>query len=119
MSELSTLHPYDPAFVTRFVAAVKGDLAAGELLPNVPAWDTLAASTDAPPETSRSVAVRSSWVVQFVPQCQHASSCRAIGAWQERHRRGMCRSRMSQRPLVRDAADAVPRAPRESRTTMD
>jgi hypothetical protein len=38
MSELSTLHPYDPVFVTRFVAAVKGDLAAGELLPNAPAW---------------------------------------------------------------------------------
>jgi hypothetical protein len=38
MSELSTLHPYDPAFVVRFVAAVKGDLAAGELLPDAPAW---------------------------------------------------------------------------------
>src|SRR5918994_5073225 len=38
MSELSTLHPYDPVFVTRFVAAVKGDLAAGELLPTAPAW---------------------------------------------------------------------------------
>ena len=38
IGELSTLHPYDPVFVTRFVAAVKGDLAAGELLPNAPAW---------------------------------------------------------------------------------
>jgi hypothetical protein len=38
MSELSTLHPYDPAFVVRYVAAVKGDLAAGNLLPTAPAW---------------------------------------------------------------------------------
>jgi hypothetical protein len=38
MSELSTLHPYDPAFVVRYVAAVKGNLAAGELLPTAPAW---------------------------------------------------------------------------------
>src|SRR5215210_4565852 len=38
MSELATLHPYDPAFVTRFVAAVKGELTAGELLPGLPAW---------------------------------------------------------------------------------
>jgi hypothetical protein len=38
MSELATLHPYDPAFVVRFVAAVKGDLTAGDLLPNAPGW---------------------------------------------------------------------------------
>jgi hypothetical protein len=38
MSELATLHPYDPAFVTRFVAAVKGELTASELLPDAPAW---------------------------------------------------------------------------------
>ena len=38
MSELSTLHPYDPAFVARYVAAVKGNLAASELLPTAPAW---------------------------------------------------------------------------------
>ena len=38
MSELATLHPYDPAFVARYVAAVKGELAASELLPNAPAW---------------------------------------------------------------------------------
>ena len=38
MSELSTLHPYDPAFVVRYVAAVKGNLAAGELLPTAPTW---------------------------------------------------------------------------------
>src|SRR5918994_3245133 len=37
MSELATLHPYDPAFVTQFVAAVKGDLTADELLPKAPA----------------------------------------------------------------------------------
>jgi hypothetical protein len=38
MSELSTLHPYDPAFVARYVAVVKGDLPASELLPEAPAW---------------------------------------------------------------------------------
>lgn len=38
MSELATLHPYDPAFVARYVAAVKGELAPGELLPGAPAW---------------------------------------------------------------------------------
>ena len=38
MSELATLHPYDPAFVARYVAAVKGELAAGEMLPSAPAW---------------------------------------------------------------------------------
>jgi len=37
MSELSTLHPYDPAFVVRYVAAVKGNLA-GDLLPTAPEW---------------------------------------------------------------------------------
>src|SRR5215211_6529586 len=38
MSELSTLHPYDPAFVVRYVAAAKGELAAGDLLPTATAW---------------------------------------------------------------------------------
>lgn len=38
MSELATLHPYDPAFVARYVAAVTGELAPGELLPSEPAW---------------------------------------------------------------------------------
>jgi hypothetical protein len=38
MSELATLHPYDPGFVARFVAAVKGELTAAELLPSAPAW---------------------------------------------------------------------------------
>ena len=38
MSELSSLHPYDPAFVVRYVAAVKGNLAAGDLLPTASAW---------------------------------------------------------------------------------
>jgi hypothetical protein len=38
MSELSTLHPYDPAFVVRYVAAVTGNLTAGELLPAASAW---------------------------------------------------------------------------------
>jgi hypothetical protein len=35
-----------------------------------------------------------------VPQRQHVSSWRAIGAWQARQRRGRCRSRMTQRPSV-------------------
>ncbi|MBA2597244.1 MAG: hypothetical protein H0V00_11545 [Chloroflexia bacterium] len=38
MSELTTLHPYDPAFVARYVAAVKGELAPGELLAAAPQW---------------------------------------------------------------------------------
>jgi hypothetical protein len=38
MSELSTLHPYDPAFVARYVAAVRGHLAAEALLPEAPGW---------------------------------------------------------------------------------
>jgi len=38
MSELSSLHPYDPAFVARYVAAAKGNLAAGDLLPAAPDW---------------------------------------------------------------------------------
>jgi hypothetical protein len=38
MSELATLHPYDPAFVARYVAAVQGTLAPDELVPAAPAW---------------------------------------------------------------------------------
>jgi hypothetical protein len=38
MSELVTLHPYEPAFVARYVATVRGELAAGELLPGAPGW---------------------------------------------------------------------------------
>ena len=38
MSELTTLHPYDPAFVARYVAAVRGELAPAALLPEAPAW---------------------------------------------------------------------------------
>ncbi|MBW3634320.1 MAG: hypothetical protein KY456_14960 [Chloroflexi bacterium] len=38
MSELATLHPFDPAFVARYVAAVQGAMTAGELLPAAPAW---------------------------------------------------------------------------------
>ena len=38
MSELTSLHPYDPDFVVRYVAAVKGDAAAGDALPQAPGW---------------------------------------------------------------------------------
>lgn len=38
MSELTTLHPYDPGFVARYVAAVRGELAAADLLPEAPRW---------------------------------------------------------------------------------
>lgn len=38
MSEVTTLHPYDPAFVARYVAVVRGEGSAAELLPAAPAW---------------------------------------------------------------------------------
>ena len=38
MSEFATLHPYDPAFVTAYVAAVKGEVAPADLVPPAPAW---------------------------------------------------------------------------------
>lgn len=38
MSEFVTLHPYDAAMVARYVAAVRGELPAGELLPAAPDW---------------------------------------------------------------------------------
>ena len=38
MSELASLHPFDPAFVARYVAAVQGEMTASELLPTAPAW---------------------------------------------------------------------------------
>jgi hypothetical protein len=38
-----------------------------------------------------------------VPQRQHVSSWRAIGARHERHTRGKCRSRIPQRSVVCDA----------------
>jgi hypothetical protein len=38
MSELATLHPYDPAFVARYLRAVRGELAGAELVPAAPAW---------------------------------------------------------------------------------
>jgi hypothetical protein len=37
MSELSTLHPFDPAFVARYVATVQGHMTAEDLLPAAPA----------------------------------------------------------------------------------
>jgi hypothetical protein len=38
VSEFATLHPYDPAFVARYVAAVRGEIAPAELVPPAPAW---------------------------------------------------------------------------------
>lgn len=38
MSELVTVHPYDPAFVARYVQAVRGDLPAADLVPGAPVW---------------------------------------------------------------------------------
>ena len=38
MSELTSLHPYDPAFVARYVAAVRGELTPGDLLPAAATW---------------------------------------------------------------------------------
>ncbi len=38
MSEFATLHPYDPVFVARYVAAIRGDIASADLLPAAPAW---------------------------------------------------------------------------------
>lgn len=38
VSEFATLHPYEPAFIDRYVAAVRGELAPEALLPRAPAW---------------------------------------------------------------------------------
>ncbi len=38
MSEFATLHPYDPQFVRAYVAAIRGDMPAAELLPAAPDW---------------------------------------------------------------------------------
>lgn len=38
MSEFATLHPFDPAFVARYVAALRGELSPAELLPAAPGW---------------------------------------------------------------------------------
>ncbi len=38
MSEFATLHPYDPAFVATYVAALRGEVEARELLPAAPSW---------------------------------------------------------------------------------
>jgi hypothetical protein len=38
LSELATLHPYDPAFVARYVAAVRGEMSPDELPSGNPAW---------------------------------------------------------------------------------
>jgi hypothetical protein len=60
-----------------------------------------------PPAIARSFVGGAVSVAHWVPQRQHASSWRAIGAAQERHKRGKCRSRMAQR--------SFPRADRRSR----
>ena len=70
------------------------------------AWGASGAWAGAPPSITRSAVRGSSSFAHWVPQRQHASSWRAIGAWQERHRRGKCRSRMTQLSFVCDAADA-------------
>jgi hypothetical protein len=54
----------------------------------------------ASPEISRRVVRGSSSGAQWMPQRQQAFSWLAIGAWQWRHTRGRCRSRMSKRPFV-------------------
>jgi hypothetical protein len=38
VSEFATLHPYDPQFVRAYVAAIRGDMPAAELLPAAPDW---------------------------------------------------------------------------------
>jgi hypothetical protein len=38
MSELTTLHPYNPAFVARYVAVVRGEARPDELLPSAGGW---------------------------------------------------------------------------------
>ena len=58
-----------------------------------------------PPAIARSVVGGAASVAHRVPQRQHASSWRAIGASQERHKRGKCRSRMEQRSFPRAVAD--------------
>jgi len=50
-----------------------------------------------PPAITRNVVGATSSDAHGAPQRQHPSSWRAIGAWQERHKRGTCRSRMAQR----------------------
>ena len=38
MSELTSLHPFDPVFIARYVAAVRGEADAGHVLPDAPVW---------------------------------------------------------------------------------
>jgi hypothetical protein len=60
-----------------------------------------------PPAIARRVVGATSSAAHWAPQRQHASCWRPIGAWQERHKRARCRSRMAQR--------SFPRADRRSR----
>jgi uncharacterized protein YceK len=57
---------------------------------------------------TRPVLAGCSSVVQRAAQRQQDSSWRAIGAWQERHRRDKCRWSMAQRPVAPVAVVAVP-----------
>ena len=61
----------------------------------------------APPAMTVSLVRGSSSAAHWVPQRQHAFSWRAIGARQEPHTRGKCRSRMTQDSLVRDVVGFV------------
>ncbi len=38
MSDVATLHPYDPLFVAHYVASIKGEVAPESLLPSAPVW---------------------------------------------------------------------------------
>src|SRR6186713_129876 len=58
------------------------------------------ASGTSPPVISRSVVSGTSSPPHLVPQRQHAASWRAMGAWHERHKRGICRSRITARSCV-------------------
>ena len=68
-----------------------------------------------PPAITRNVVGGTSSEAHGAPQRQHPSSWRAIGAWQERHKRGRCRSRMAQRSFPR--ADHRSRRPLLNRRT--
>jgi hypothetical protein len=75
--------------------------------PATAAWRPSATGADAPPAITRSAGRGPSSEAHWIPQRQHVSSWRAIGPWQERHKRGKCRSRMTQRSFVREARDAA------------
>jgi hypothetical protein len=73
----------------------------------IPVRGASATSVDTPPGITRSAVRGPSSDAHWTPQRQHASSWRAIGAWQERHKRGTCRSRIAQRSFACAAAGAA------------